>query len=400
VSAQRGSTALLAIGMSALVALAACAPAQPRPAAPAAQQAPAAPAAAPPAAQAPAQPAAQLPAPSASGDPMTLTDAERQEVESFYRGKTIKLLVGFAPGAGYDLLGRLTGRSLGKYVPGNPSVVVENMPGAGSALLANHVYNVAPKDGTVIATFDPALVLVQAVGGGGGGLQFDPAKYPRLGSPNSSSNMCIVTTASGGDTMEKLIASQREITFGATSLGNSTSAQPAVMAHYLGAKVRIVTGYDGVAKIKLAVESGEVDGSCGTWETIKATNADWFTGNPPFARVVVKAKDDAAGDLKDVPLMTDFLKSDEARQVQAMAMAPQAIGFNYATTPGIPPARLKALRIAVMQAWNDPEFQSEAARSQLPVYPQDYLAVEQQVNEILSASPEMLRKAKDVLGIQ
>ena len=120
----------------------------------------------------------------------------------------------------------------------------------------------------------------------------------------------------------------------------------------------------------------------------------------PFARVIVKAKDDTQGDLKDVPLMTQYLKTDEARQVQAMAMAPQAIGFNYAAPPGTPPTRLKALRNGLMQAWNDPDYQAEATKAQLVPYPQDYQTVQRLVAEVLSASPEALQKARDVLGIQ
>jgi tripartite-type tricarboxylate transporter receptor subunit TctC len=388
---KQGKT-LVATGLAALLLLGACAPRAQGDSPSGAQR----PAAARPATGA--DPAAQPAAEAAnSGE---LSETERREVESFYRGKSIRLLVGFAPGAGYDLFARLTAKYLPKYLPGSPNVVVENMPGAGSALVANNVYNVAAKDGTVIGTFDPALALAQAVGASGGALQFDPATYPWLGSPNSSTNICAVRADTGVDSMEKLLASSHDVIFGATSLGNSTSAQPAVMQHYLGARVKIVTGYDGTAKVKLAVEGGEADGSCGTWETIKASNADWFTGSAPFARVIVKAKDDTQGDLRDVPLMTQFLKTDEARQVQAMAMAPQAIGFNYAAPPGTPPARLKALRIAVMQAWNDPEYQAEATKAQLVPYPQDYQTVQRLVAEILSASPEALQKAKDVLGIQ
>jgi tripartite-type tricarboxylate transporter receptor subunit TctC len=386
---------LVATGLVALLLLAACAP-RTQGEAPASAQRPAN--ARPATGASPAaQPAGEAPSAAEAGE---LSEAERREVENFYRGKSVRVLVGFAPGAGYDLFARLTAKYLPKYLPGSPNVVVENMPGAGSALVANNIYNLAAKDGTVIGTFDPALALAQAVGASGGALQFDPAQYPWLGSPNSSTNICAVRADTGADSMEKLLASSRDVVFGATSLGNSTSAQPAVMQHYLGAKVRIVTGYDGTAKVKLAVEGGEADGSCGTWETIKASNSDWFTGSTPFARVIVKAKDDTQGDLKDVPLMTQYLRTDEARQVQAMAMAPQAIGFNYAAPPGTPPARLKALRNGLMQAWNDSEYQAEATKAQLVPYPQDYQTVQRLVAEILSASPETLQKAKDVLGIQ
>jgi len=148
------------------------------------------------------------------------------------------------------------------------------------------------------------------------------------------------------------------------------------------------------------VESGEADGLCGTWETIKVSNAEWLSANPPFARVIVKSKPQPDGDLQDVPLMSQFLQTEEGRQIFAMAMAPQTIGFHYATAPGTPPARLKALRIAVLQAWNDPEFQADAAKSQALPFPQDYQTVERLVNEVISSPPDTLKRAKDILGIQ
>jgi tripartite-type tricarboxylate transporter receptor subunit TctC len=325
---------------------------------------------------------------------------DERAVASFYRGKTVRIVVGYAAGAGYDLFARVTSRHLGKYLPGNPAVIVENMPGAGSLVAANHLYNVAPKDGTVIATFDPALILAQAVGGGSGGIQFDPAKYPWLGSPTISTNICMMATSTGIDSVEKLIASPRELAFGSTGMGGATAIQPAIFQHYLGAKAKLVTGYDGVAKVKLAVESGELDGSCGTWESFKSSHADWLSASPPVAKVISKGKPEPAGDLPGVPVLADYLPNDEARQVYAMAMAPQAMGFVWAAAPGTPPARLKALRLAVVQTWNDSEYQADATKSSLAPLPQDYQVIERLVTEMVSAPEPTLRRAREVLGIQ
>jgi hypothetical protein len=383
-----------------LFTLVACAPAPPpTPTTPAAKPA----ATAPPAAKASPSPS---PSPAASLDPgktaapASLTDAEKAEAEAFYRGKTVRILVGFAAGGGYDAFARLTSKHLPKYIPGSPSVVVENMTGASSLSAANHIYNAAPKDGTVMGTFDPALVMIQVVGGGGGAIQFDPTKFPWLGSPTVSTNQCMLRSETGIDSVEKLLSSTREIVFGATQLGNSTSVQPAIMQHYLGAKIKIVTGYDGVNSIKLAVERSEADGSCGTWESFRSTNAEWLSGSPPFARVIVKGKEDPDGELRAVPLLSQYLRNDEARQVLEIAMAPQAAGFVYATAPGLPETRLKALRLALLQAWNDPEYRAETEKAKLAAIPQDYLAIQKLMDQMVTSSPQILRRAKEVLGIQ
>ncbi|MBI4493618.1 MAG: hypothetical protein HY690_12580 [Chloroflexi bacterium] len=413
-----GKTTPLAAVLASVLLLAACAPAAapsptaapPKPAptaAPAAKPteplaAKPAPTAAPAATSAPAAKPAPTAAPAAKpAAGLSLTDAEKAEAEAFYKGKTVRIIVGFAPGGGYDLFARTTAKYLGKYMPGNPNAIVENMVGASSLTLVNQLYNNAlPGDGTVVGNFDPALVFVQAVGGGGGAIQFDPAKLPWIGSPTVSTNQCTVTTSSGGDSMEKLIASQKEIVFGSTALGNSTSIQPAMMQHYLGAKVKIVTGYDGLNTVKLAVERGEADGMCGTWESFRSTHVDWFGSNPPFARVVVKGKNDPFSELKDVPLMSQFLKTDEARQILDMAMASQAAGFVYATAPATPPARLKALRMAFVQAWNDREFKADTEKAKLAPIPQDYQTIEKLFEGILTAPQERLQKAKEVLGVK
>jgi tripartite-type tricarboxylate transporter receptor subunit TctC len=398
---QRDPIRMAALLVALTLFMVACAPsAQPGASAPRANST-AAPAAAtgPAMAPAPAALPAERPA-EAAGSVAALTDAERREVEAFYSGKTVKVIVGFAAGGGYDVLARLTAKYLSHYLPGSPTVVVENMVGAGSLIAANHLYNAAPKDGTVIATIDPGLVLIQAVGGGSGGAQFESAQFGWLGAPITSTVVCFIRPDTGVDSMEKLLAAPREVVFGATSLGNSTSVLGSILQQTAGAKVRIVTGYDGVAKIKLAVESGEADALCGAWESLKSVLSAWLSGSPPVATVVVKGKADPLGELQAVPLLSEYLPTEEARQVLAVAMAPQAMGFPYTAPPGVPAARLKALRGAVYQVWNDPEFQAESMKAQFIPFPQDYQVMEQLVKEVVSSPPATLRLAKDVLGIQ
>lgn len=338
----------------------------------------------------------EKPAPKPDG--LTLTDSERAEVESFYRGKTIRIVVGFASGGGYDLMARLTQKYLGKYIPGNPTVVVENMPGAGSLTAANHLYTAAPKDGTTIATFSPAVVLDYVLAGGAASnIQFDPAKYPWLGSPTVSTNHCIVRVDAGVDSLDKLLSTEKEFIFGASTPGNATSLMPAVISYYLNPKVRVVTGYDGVATIKLAVERNEAHGMCGTWQTFRSTHKDWLDSK--FGRVIVKVMDDPQGELKDVPVLDRYL-NEEAKQVLALGDAPNAAGFAWAAPPGTPEVRLKALRGALLATWRDAEFKADAEKAQAAPIPIDYRGLEEIFGRILKASPQMVAKAKEVMGIK
>lgn len=336
--------------------------------------------------------------PSPRSGALVLSDTERAEVESFYRGKTIRIIVGFAAGGGYDLMARLTQKYLGRYMPGAPSVVVENMPGAGSLTAANHVYTAAPKDGTTIATFSPAVVLDHVLSGGASStIQFDPARYPWLGSPTVSTNQCMVRVDSGVDSLEKLLGTQSEFIFGATTPANATSVVPAVISYYLNQKVRVVTGYDGVATIKLAVERNEAHGMCGTWQTFRATHKDWLDSK--FGKVVLKVRDDPEGELKDVPVLDRYL-NEEARQVLALGDAPNAAGFAWAAPPGIPEVRLKALRVALIEVWSDRDFKAEAERAQAVAIPIDYRALEGIFGQMVKVSPQLVARAKEVLGVK
>ena len=264
----------------------------------------------------------------AAGSVAALTDSERREVEAFYSGKTVKVIVGFAAGGGYDVLARLTAKYLSHYLPGSPTVVVENMVGAGSLIAANHLYNAAPKDGTVIATIDPGLVLIQAVGGGSGAVQFESAQFGWLGAPITSTVVCFIRPDTGVDSMEKLLASPREVGL----RGHERSATPPrcwgrSCSRRRAPRCASSPGYDGVAKIKLAVESGEADALCGAWESLKSVLSAWLSASPPVATVVVKGKADPLGELQPVPLLSEYIPTEEARQVLAVAMAPQAMGF-------------------------------------------------------------------------
>lgn len=400
------------LGVMAVLVGVACAPTAPS--APAAQPTAASKAPAPTSAPA-ASPIAARPSPMAAASPSpaagaaaakpaaaaapTLSDAEKAEAEAFYRGKTVRITVGFGAGGGYDIYARLTAKYLPKYLPGSPTIVVDNQPGAGSLTAANTIYNTAPKDGTVIGTFSASNVLVQALGAQGGAAKFDPAKFPWLGAPAVISDQCMVRTSLGIDSMQTLISSQKPVVFAASALGNNTAVLASIMQQYLDKNIKIVTGYDGIAAVKLAVERGEADAACGSWEAFKPGYADWLTGNPPFARVLVKARPDPFNDLQDVPELSTFLP-EEGKQVLALGEAPQAAGFVYAAPPDVPAARLKALEAALYQAWTDADFKAEADKANQSVAPRTASAIRQIFQQLLAASPDQLKKTQEVLGIK
>lgn len=191
----------------------------------------------------------------------------------FYKGKTFRVIVGFPAGGGFDTYSRAIARHIGKHIPGNPTMVVENMPGAGSLIAANHLYKVAKPDGLTLGTINGGLFLQQLLGRPG--IEFDALKFELLGAPAKDSSACALTKASGITSMERWMASRTPVKLGATAPGAITHDTPRVFQVALGLPIHLVAGYKGTADIRLAAESGEIAGGCWAWESIKAT---WARG--------------------------------------------------------------------------------------------------------------------------
>src|SRR6476660_5271887 len=266
--------------------------------------------------------------------------SSQPSVEDFYRGKKLDMIIGYSPGGTYDLYARLVARYLGNYIPGKPLIVPRNMPGAGSRAAANWVYNVAPKDGTVLATADQSLSLQQAVGDKR--INFDTTKFIYIGNPNVENNITASWHTSGIKTIDD--AKKREVTAGAT--GGSTSSQyPKAMNALLGTKFKIILGYPGGNDVNLALEKGEVAGrGSNSWASWKSTRPDWLANKK--INILVQIGLNKAPDLPDVPLLMDLAKNDQDRAVLKLLSAPSAIGRPIFTTPGVPDDRVKALRAA------------------------------------------------------
>src|SRR5712691_2422017 len=317
--------------------------------------------------------------------PMTV--ARAQNPADFYAGKTVDLYIGYSAGGGYDVYARLLARHMARFIPGNPAIVPKNMPGAGSLLLANWLYNVAPKDGTVFGTigrgtgFDPLLGSTKA--------QFDAAKLNWIGSMNDEVSVCVAWHTSGISTLEQV--KHKELTVGGTGPAADTDQFPKVLNATLGTKFKLVAGYPGGNDVDLAMERGEVMGRCGwSWSSVIATHQHWI--DEKKINILVQLSLSKHRDLPDVPLIMEFAKTDEQKQTFKLVFARQQMGRPFLAPPGIPPDRVAILRKAFMDTLKDREFLVEAEKMKLEINPVSGSAVQQIVQEVYQ-TPESVAAA-------
>jgi tripartite-type tricarboxylate transporter receptor subunit TctC len=316
----------------------------------------------------------------------------QQSVEDFYKGKTLDMVIGYSPGGTYDLYARLVARFLGNYIPGKPKIVPRNMPGAGSRTAVAWIYNVAPKDGTVLGAADQSLSVEQAMGDKQ--LKFDTTKLIYIGNPNSENNTTVTWHTSGIKTIED--AKQRQVVMGAT--GGSTSSQyPKAMNALLGTKFKIIIGYPGGNDINLAMEKGEVDGrGSNSWAAWKATRPDWLRDKK--INILVQIGLTKAPDLPDVPLLMDLAKNDEDRAILKLLSASGAIGRPIFTSPGVPPERVQALRDAFSAMVKDQVFLDEAKKEHFEITPSSGEELQKLVAEIVATPKPIADRLLEIIG--
>ena len=220
------------------------------------------------------------------------------EAQSFYEGKTVRVIVGLAPGGGFDTYARVIARHMGRHIPGNPTVVVENMPGAGSLISANHIYRVAKPDGLTVAKFNGSLMLGQVMGQAG--VEFDARKFEFIGAAVKEDVACALTKASGITSMEKWMAATAPVKLGGVAPGASPDNSARVLKAALGLPIQLVSGYRGTAEIRLAADGGEVSGACWSWESMRATWRNALQAGDAVAVLQVTAR--SFPDLQGVPL--------------------------------------------------------------------------------------------------
>ena len=312
----------------------------------------------------------------------------------FYKGKTISFIVGFSPGGGFDTYTRLIARHFGKHVPGNPSTLVQNRTGAGSLIAANYIYNRAKRDGTVIGNWIGTLVLQNVLGSKK--TKFDGRKFGYIGVPTPDDGVCVLTKASGIKNMKDWFASKRPIKIGATAPGSSTDDPPKLLKKALGLPIKVIEGYKGTAKIRLAAESGETDGGCWAWQSVKVT---WRkaveSGN---VRVVLQLTLKSHPELKHVPLAINYAKTAGARELLTVINDAYVSAVRpYSLPPGVPAERVQILQKAFMATMRDPEFLAEAKKSRLEIAPIDGRKTANLIAKLYDMDPAMLSRLKEIL---
>ena len=333
----------------------------------------------------------------AAGATATIATAAGDEpaVASFYRGKTIRLLVGTAAGGSYDVIARVVARHLGKQVPGNPTVIVENMPGANTLVAANYMYRVGPRDGTLIQSFVGSLVVRQVFGAPG--VEYDAGRLHYLGAPATDSYVLTVTRRSGVTRVEETFgAAGKPLVLGTLGPGSPLEVGPIILRDYYGANIRLVSGYDGAAKIRLALDSGEVDGTFTSWQELRGTSREKMDSGEWV--VLRQAATEPLPEIPSVPTFSDMARDDEQRQLIRLAtIVPYAFARPYVVAPDVPAERVRALEAAFARTMADADFRAEAERGQLLIEPVSGEAVEKRVREFLSMPADLREKLQPIM---
>jgi tripartite-type tricarboxylate transporter receptor subunit TctC len=316
----------------------------------------------------------------------------QSDVADFYRGKTVRLVIGYGPGGGYDVYAKLLARFIGEHIPGKPTVIAQNMPGAGSRNAANWLYKVAPKDGSVLAVLSQATPADQALGQPG--IQFDVRHFNWIGNMVMVNNIMITWADSGIRTIDD--AKKRPVPIGATGASSPSVIYPTVANNLFGTQFRIVSGYPGGGDIMIALERREVDGrGSDSWASLKANNPGWIKENKVNILFQVGPRREA--DLPDPPLLTELAQNAEQKQILEVVSGDAAVGRPVLTAPDVPADRVRALRKAFDDVMRDPAFQEAAKKAQMYFNPMGGEELQQVVNRIVSPAPEVIERVKDVI---
>jgi len=313
--------------------------------------------------------------------------ARADAVEDFYKGKTIFALVGVSPGGEYDFQLRLVAKHLGKYIPGHPNIIAQNMTGATGIVMANYLYKVAAKDGTYIGLIQNGLPTSQAVGMEG--VQFDATKYNWIGSIAPTVETMAVWKTTGVKTIED--AKKTEIIAGCVGSSGITLTFPVMLNDLVGTRFKMVLGYTGTGSLDLAMERGEVSGRAGSWSSMKASKPNWIANKDLNVLVHSGPK---PRDLPGVPSAEDFMRNAQDRQVLDVVTVGDTLGHPFAAAPGVPAERVEALRKAFTDMLEDPEFRKEATLNNLEIDPVSAQALSGAVNRALGASAESRQRAR------
>ena len=328
---------------------------------------------------------------------MTVASGDWKTVHAqsnFYEGKTIRLIVGFTAGGGYDAYTRTIGRHMGKHIPGNPAMIVENMPGAGSMISANYTFKAAKPDGLTIGHFIGGLFLQQLLGKPG--IEFDAAKFQYVGVPGQDNFVIGVAKSAGITDVESWLASKQIVKFGGVASGSGSDDIPNVLKATLGLPIQLVSGYKGTADVRLAFNSGEVAGLSNSWESTKSTwRKELESGE---LKLILQATLKPHPEFPKLPMALNYAKNDEAKRlISTVARVHGPTVRPYVLPPNTPKERVEIIRKAFMDTMKDPEFLAEAKKANLDINPDDGTVLEQNVKEILKLEPGLIAKLKEIL---
>jgi tripartite-type tricarboxylate transporter receptor subunit TctC len=319
--------------------------------------------------------------------------ARSDDVADFYTGRTVQLVIGYAAGGGYDDYARMLGRHIGRHIPGNPTVVVQNMPGAGSIRAANYLYNVAPKDGTVFGGFARGIFLDPLLGRAEA-MRFTPAKFGWLGSVSNDIGVCAFRADAGIDSWSDMQTKRYKI--GATGAGADSDVFSNLLRKMFNLPMQLVLGYQSVAETVLAIQRKEVDGRCGwSWSTLLTRNRELWLSKQ--IKVVLQLTDKRVAELADVPTVLDVAGSPERQAVLKLIVARQTMARPFVTPPGIPPERLAALRNAFDATMRDPDFLADARRQDLDVRPVTGAEADALIAQVYATAPEIVKRAAEYM---
>jgi len=314
--------------------------------------------------------------------------AQAQPVESFYRGKSVNLIIGYPPAGANDVYARLVARHLGKHIPGTPAVVPRNMPGAGSLLAASRIFNAEPRDGTTLGLLVPTIPLDEKLENPAA--KYRSAEFNWIGRMAPAPNITFIMATSAvktiGDAFDKVAV------LGATGRSATNSIYPTVLNNVLGTKFKIVNGYEGSAAAMIAMERGEVEGHSSTYDSLKAVHPDWITNKR--VNVVVQYSLRRHPELTEVPTSVEIARSDEQRAILNAVASASEIGKFILSTPGVPADRIAALRRAFDAMVRDLEFIAEAQKLRIELLPLAGEELQRIVRSVQDLSPDLTRKIK------
>jgi tripartite-type tricarboxylate transporter receptor subunit TctC len=328
------------------------------------------------------------------------TQVRADTVADFYKGKRLNMVIGYGPGGGYDTYARVIAQHIGKHIPGNPTVIVQNMPGAGSLRAANYLYNVAPKDGLTIGIFArnmPLLGLLKT----DQNVQFDPRKFTWLGSSSSFANDAYLLLIRKDARMKTVDDARRPggapLLLGSTAEGTSSDAMPILLREMLGFNIKLIPGYTDSGQLFLAMERGEIEGRTVGLSAVRANKPDWIKPDGMMKPLVVFGRATRHPDFPDAPTARELARTAKDRALIEVIELPYTLSRPFVAPPDIPTDRAKALQDAFMETHKDPEFIKEAERLGIEISPIGGDEVLKLIDKISQTPPDQLKSVEKLI---